>query len=41
MTDPYEVIALELRATQLEIVIEELAHYIEDLTMDEDRTLVA
>jgi len=41
VTDPYEMITLELRVSQLEIVIEELAYYIDDLIMEEDRTLVA
>jgi len=40
MTDPYEMITLELRVSQLEIAIEQLAYYIDDLIMEEDRTLV-
>jgi len=40
VTNPYEMIALELRISQLEIAMEELRYYIDDLTMGEERTLV-
>jgi len=41
VTDPYEVIALELRVSQLEIAMEELRYCIDYLTMEGESTLVA